>query len=437
MNYKTSECLDELRKTQWFSEEEVKKFQWARLENLLRHAYGSVPFYRTLFDSIALDVENGISIDEFRKIPLLDKEIIAKNKEKLISSRYKPSQLWLDTTSGSTGKKLVFYREKKGDKRNDYYRTAAFLRNMEWLGIGIFEKQASLWGAQMDLPRRKSFKNRIMNLIFPKLFLSSYNMTPKTMKSYAEKINRYKPKVLTGYASALYLFANYLDKKKIEIRGLKGIISTAETLYRYQRDKIERVFNCKVFERYGSREFGAIAHECEEHKGLHVNAEHVFVEILNEEGKPCKSGKLGKIVITDLDNYAFPFIRYNIEDIGILSDRKCPCLRGLQLIGKVEGRTWDVIVGANGNHLVGSFWLVKDVEGINQFQVIQEEFGKLILKLVVDKSFTEIEKQKLLNRIYDQCGKDMKVDIQLVDEIPIPDSGKHRFIISKVSPFIR
>ncbi|VVB59230.1 Uncharacterised protein [uncultured archaeon] len=438
-NYKTTECLDELRKTQWLSGEELKKFQWSRLENILRHAYKNVPFYRILFDNNAINVENDISIDDFRKIPLLNRQIIDKNRETLLSKLYKPSELTVDMTSGSTGKKLVFYKEKKRFTRSDYLNEAASLRCIEWLEFDRYDKQAFLWGSQMNNTIITRVKNQITNFIFPTLFLSSYNLNPAMMNNYAKKIISFNPKIILGYASALYLFANYLEEKKIKIPEINGVVSSAETLFQFQREKIEKVFQCRVFELYGSREFGTIAQECMAHQGLHISSENIFVEILDEEGNPCKPGKLGKIIITDLDNYCFPFIRYDIGDIGIFSDKGCECGRGLPLLEKVEGRTFDVIVGTNGKYFTGTFWTIlfrTYVNGIEQFQVLQENNREIIIKLVVDDSFTENEKKKLLKVIHGKCGEDMTIVIQLMDTIPLTGSGKHRFVISKISPFL-
>lgn len=434
--YNALESLDNVRKIQWYSEDKLKKLQYTRLVKLLKNSYANVPYYKNLFNNIGIKVNNNISIDDFQKIPLLDKEMINSNKENLISSKYSKTELTKDTTSGSTGEKLVFYNdEKNGAKRNDYFGESVDLRNREWLGVEIWDKQVWLWGSQMDISRSKSFMIRMKNFIFPTLMLSSYTMFPETMKMYVKKINQYKPKVLVGYASSLYLFSSYLEKEKKSIKGLKGIISSAETLYEYQRDKIENIFGCKIFNRYGCREFGSIAQECDRHNGLHINDEHLFVEILDENGHPCDPGEKGQIVITNLDNYGFPFIRYKIGDIGTFSNNKCDCRRGLTLLEKIDGRTLDVIIGANGNQLVGFLWLVKGVKGIKQFQIIQRELGKLILKLIVEKSFTINEKQKLLNRVYYYCGKNMKVNIEVVDEIPLTVSGKQRFVISKLSPY--
>lgn len=423
---------------QWLHPEEIHKLQWVKMQALLKNAYTNVPYYKSLFDGMGLDFKKEISLENFHNIPLLNKECITKNREKLISSKYKPRDLIIDTTSGSTGEKLIFNRDKKIAKSKYNYRDAVVLRNMEWTGANIFDKQVLIWGSQMDISNAKRFKDNLLNLIFPTLILSSYDMSFDMMDSYAKRILKYKPKVTTGYASALYVFADYLEKKEIKIRGLNGIISSAETLYEYQREKIETVFSCKVFNRYGCREFGSIAHECEKHNGLHINDEHVFVEIIDEYGNPCKSGEKGEIIITDLDNHGFPFIRYRTGDLGIFSNRNCSCNRGLSLLENIEGRIFDIVVGTNGNHLTGTFWTIlfrTYVNGIKQFQVIQEKYGEIILKLIIDELFTENEKQKMLNRIHEKCGENMKVDIELVDEISLTESGKRRFVISKVSPF--
>lgn len=432
----TLKCLNKLRETQWLSEEEIKKFQWMRIEKLLKYSYLNVPYYKNLFDNLGIKVINGVSINDFRKIPLLDKEIITKNIENLKSARYKPSEFLRDYTSGSTGERLMFYRNKKAGKRNDYYRIASAMRYREWIGTDTWGKQVVLWGCQRDIPQSKKLKDRIINTLFPTLILSSYEMTRENLESYAKKIKRFKPKVLIGYATALYLFADFLDKNQIEIPSISTVISSAETLYPHYREKIEYVFNCRVFNQYSSREFGPISHECEEHRLLHINAEHVYLEIINEDRKICKPGEKGEIIVTDLDNYAFPFIRYRIGDISSMLDERCTCGRGLPLLNHVEGRVFDVIVGTNGNRIVGGLWLVNGIDGIKQFQVIQENFEEMIIKLKVDEKFTEVEKQKLLERVYDRCGKDMKVEFRLVNKIPLIESGKKRFIISKVSPYL-
>lgn len=431
--YKVTKTLDSLRITQWLSKEEIEKKQWQRVLQLSDSAKRDVEYYKKIFKKIDIKKEN------FQDIPFLTKNIINRNRENLISKKYQKTDLNLNSTSGSTGEKLIFYTDKKIIKNREYYRDAVNYRGEEWICDNIWEKKVLLWGLHNDVSKVSNLKDKLMNWCFHILFLSTYDLTPDLIELYVKKINKFKPKLIVGQPSALFVFSNYLKLKNIKIFSPYAIISSAEMLYSYQRKIIESVFNCKIFNRYGCREFGAIAQECEMHKGMHINAEHVFVEIVDEKGNPCKPGELGEIVITDLDNYGFPFIRYKIGDLGVLSDRRCSCGRGLPLLEKVEGRTWDVIVCPNGNHLTGTFWTIllrEEVDGIDNFQLIQQDINEINLKLVINTEFTENEKKKLLKKIENNCGKEMKVEIQLVKKIEPAKSGKHRFVISKVSPFL-
>lgn len=426
--------LKELEQNQWLSLKEIKRIQWKKLKKILEHAYANVPYYQRLFNRLGTTPDEINNYADFIRLPLLSKEDIRKNISDIIASKTKKEDLIPNSTGGSTGVNLNFYSDRNYLK----FSGAILWRNNRWVGVDIGEKQIKIWGSHYDVSRSKRLRGKIRNRIITRtIYLSSYDMSKKNMLDYRNKINKFKPQLITGYASALYLFAQFLDEKNLDIYTPKGLISSAEVLYEHQKELIESVFGCKVFNRYGCREVGNIAHECEEQKGFHINAESVYVEVIDENEKPCKPAEKGELVVTDLNNYVFPFIRYKIEDIGILSDKKCRCGRGLPLLKKVEGRVWDVIIGANGNRLVGTFWLVWGVEGIQKFQVIQEEFGEIIIKLMVDKSFTDKERGKLLKRIYSKCGEDMKVDIRLVDEIPLTKSGKHRFIISRISPFVK
>ena len=146
-------------------------------------------------------------------------------------------------------------------------------------------------------------------------------------------------------------------------------------MFPFQREKIENIFKAKVFNRYGCREFGNIATECEMHNGLHINSDRFIIEIVDEKGNKCENGTLGEILVTDLDNFVFPFIRYKIGDLAIMSETACTCRRNLPLLEKVEGRVFEMIQGPNGNVVAGTFWtlLRNKVEGFSKFQIIQNK----------------------------------------------------------------
>jgi len=424
--------LRRLEESQWMPWEKIREAQRDKLLQLLSHAAHHVPYYQEEFGRLGIVPEDIKDLKDLWRLPVLKKKLIKDNLPRLVADNAAPKDCLANSTSGSTGFTLNFY----SDRRTSNFTSALGLRANGWTGWTIGDRQAMLWGLTAD-DRTSSFYGRIKNtVIHRKLFLSSYEMNKEKMIDYRQRINKFKPLLIEGYASALRLFSQFLKDYQLRIYHPKGVISTAETLYPHQREVISSAFHCRVYNRYGSREVGGIAQECEEGSGLHIFAEHVIVEVLNEREEPCRPGEVGKIVVTDLDNYAFPFIRYEIGDLGVASETACPCGRGLPLLSRLEGRIWDIIIGTNGNRLVGTFWLVHGIKGIRQFQVVQDRIGELDLQVVADPDFNEGERQKLVQRIHANCGIDMKIDIQLVDSIPAAESGKHRYIISKVSPFV-
>ena len=421
--------LKELNKNEYRPKEILKDQQEANFLKIIKHAKSNVPYYSKILKDIKIE-----SLEDITSIPFLTKKIIQRNKNQLKARDYPSDRFHADSTGGSTGEKLEFYSDASE------MRAAFLMRGNKWTGWKIGEKQAQLWGAHSDISKTRGYYKKIQNsLMHRNIMMSSYNMTKEDMLNYHKIINKHKPLLITGYASALYLFSEFIRKNNLKIYTPKGIISSAETLYDHQRKKIESVFGCKVLNRYGCREVGNIAQECEEQNGLHINIEHAIVEIVDENGKPCQPGETGEIVITELGNFAFPFIRYKIGDLGVLSDKNCACGRKLPMLESVEGRIFDIIVGTNGNYFTGYFWtflLREYVQGINKFQVVQEEYGKLLLRLIVNYQYNEKGKENLIKKIKEKCGEDMAIDVELVDKIPLTESGKHRFVISKVSPFV-
>lgn len=418
--------LAELNDSQFLSYESLRAAQEKAFLEIIEHASSSVPWYRKALKELEIR-----SLDDITSIPFLTKKIIQAEADSLKAEGFPRERFIPNTTGGSTGEKLEMYSDAASS------RFATLIRGNMWTGWRIGEKQLQLWGAHSDLSSAKGLKQRISGYFFHRnRMLSSYDMTERDMSEYYSIINSYKPSLITGYSSALYLMARFIRDTKMYVYSPKSIICSAETLEIEQRNLIETIFGCSVFNRYGCREVGNIAQECEEHKGLHINSENMIVEVVDETGKPCRPGETGEIVVTDLDNHVFPFIRYRIGDIGTLSDRTCPCGRGLPMLEGVDGRVWDVIVGANGSRVIGTLWLVEGVKGIDRYQILQPEHGRLVLRLVVTGEFGEESRQELIRRVKDKCGEEMDVDIETVDDITLTKSGKRRLVISNVSPFI-
>jgi len=227
-----------------------------------------------------------------------------------------------------------------------------------------------------------------------------------------------------------------LKQKGIDEIKPKGIISTSMMLLPQEREIIEKVFDCNVTNRYGCEEVGLIACECEKHDGMHLNIDHLYIEFIKEDGSPAKAGEEGAIVVTELINHGMPLIRYKIEDVGIPTDRKCSCGRGLPLMEKVAGRVADFLIRKDGSLVAGVSLVERTltaIKGIEQMQIVQEALNNIVLNVVKGRDYNLESEKLLLNEFEDVFGKDVKIALKYIDKIPQERSGKYRFSICKVS----
>ncbi len=407
--------------------DEIRKIQNRKFKDLINHAKHNVPYYKGKLDGVH-------DISDLHKISFLTKEKINKNNHLLKSVNLNEDRFAKNSTSGSTGKSMNFFSDTK-----NFNTKAATVRGNSWAGLRYGEKVFKLWGAERDIEKNKSLYKKMKHNYLEKIkVFSTYHMSKDDMDNYIQEFNRYKPVVVISYPTPLYHLATHVKNNNIKIWKPKGIVTSSETLFPFQRELIEQIFSAKIFNRYGSREFGHIAAECNKHDGLHINADRLIVEVINKNGEVCAPGELGELAITDLDNYAFPFIRYKIKDMGILSDTPCSCGINLPLLKSIEGRVFDLIVGSNGNVVAGTFFtlLRNKIEGMRKFQIIQNDKSSLNVVLENNALITEGFKNKLREIIKSKLGKDMIVNIDVVDSIEPTGSGKHRWIISNISPYV-
>jgi phenylacetate-CoA ligase len=241
---------------------------------------------------------------------------------------------------------------------------------------------------------------------------------------------------MDGYAEALDFLAHYLKSRgNVNVRP-KALMSSAQTLPASSRQLIEEAFGCKVFDKYGAREFSGIAYECEAHAGHHVVAEGYLVEILRD-GRPAAPGETGEIVVTDLNNFCLPFIRYRIGDLGEATDpaRECPCGRGMPLVGNIEGRVQSIIQGTDGRYLPGAFfshYLKEFDHAIQRFQVIQERHNAMTFHVVKGGRYSDDVLQEVLATFRRHLGEDMEIKVEFVENVAMVRTGKRLASVSKL-----
>jgi len=414
--------------------EELDRVVWNRLKSLLYYAYTNIPYYREAFNRQGTTPEDIRSWDDFAAlVPILTKQDIQDNLERLTAPDLAALGGRVNHTGGSTGEPLTFYQD-------DNYRahsSAGFAVLNDLFGMRHGDRTAWFWGSDYDSRKHETLRGRIRDRFFNNaLFFNTFDLDRKRAIAALHRLRKWKPDFILGYVSSLTMMARIAQEEGITLPPVRGVQTTAEQLTAPQRKLLQDVFGGPVFNRYGSREVGAIAMDCAYHRGLHIITPNNIVEVVDEEGHPAPPGQVGRIVVTNLHNRAMPFIRYEIGDLGVLSAERCPCGRGLPLLKEVTGRISDVIIAPNGKLLHGEFFthLFYKVQGVRQFQVIQETLTDLRIRIVPQDEQTDLtEIEAFIRQVVAEHGDPaFRLHFEVMDHIPVSPSGKYRFVQSRL-----
>lgn len=427
-------CLDELNRNQWLSRDELLALQRRKLHQVLVYAYHHIPYYRRTFDQAGFRPDEVLTdLAALHKIPVLTKAIIRENYDDMVTAepnrRASMSRL---TTGGSTGHPLVFMQ----DSNFRDYVTADIHRHLGWAGWQFGQRHAYIWGANFEVPTSQSLRTRLMDLTLNRFTINAYVLSDETMCAFADRVRREHPLILFGYASSLYRFAQFVRQKDLKDIRFQGIFSSAEVLYPMQRSYIEETFGCKMFNRYGTRDLGGVACECDGHAGLHASIDNNYIEILRDldSNEPTQPGETGHIIVTNLNNWGMPFIRYSIEDMGAWSTMDdCPCGRKLPLMELVQGRRIDMFKTRDGRSVWGGFASpMFGMKGVKQFQLVQKTLDLVVARVVKEGPLDEARLAEIERTVQTALGEHVEVKFEFPDEIPVLDSGKYRYAISEL-----
>ncbi|WP_114238536.1 phenylacetate--CoA ligase family protein [Dyella sp. C9] len=423
--------LDEYERSQWLSPEQLAELQWTRLKRLLEHCYRDVPYYQKQWRGLGITPDDIRSLDDYARLPTLTKADIRSHAEDLKALSWRDRMLYKNT-SGSTGEPLRFgYTRESNDRR-----TAVMFRGYNWAGAPPGRRSLVLWGGGLgNPPRMRRWKDQLFHAAFGRRLVNSFHMTDTNLGEYADLIDRYKPEVLLGYFSPLLRLAQWLLEQGRRVHAPKAFIVNGEAMHEFQRKIVEEAYGCPAYNTYGCREFMMVAGECDQHRGMHVNIDHLVVERIAPPGAQLDP-LTGEAVVTDLFNYGMPFIRYATGDLITASPERCSCGRGLPLITQVEGRMLDAIRTPDGRILPGMFFpfLLKEVPGVNQYQIVQRQLDRLDVRLVRGKAFTDDSLAMIQHEIRKVLGDSIELHCEFVDTIPLTRSGKTRLTISELSP---
>ena len=426
----TIERLHFLRRSQHWDRTMLRSWQLTRLNELLQQARDNSGYYARLLRDIPLPLKG---LEDLARIPILTKTLIQENFEGLQCRHMPRSRFVLARTGGSTGEPTYYYWDKRG---MDWNRASVY-RSAEWAGVALGERTVQMSGSRYDYNNAQKLLHRLTYFLQRYRDYSVAFMTEDLLERYYQGLCQWRPTSIWGYASGIHAFADYIRKHHpgTSFDFLQALITSSETLRPEQRELINQVFGSnKVYDHYGSREMYMGA-ECREHHGYHMHSEVLLIEVVDRDNRPCRPGEPGRILITDLSNQVFPFIRYEIGDVGVLAD-ETPCRCGINLprLAKIEGRIADVLV-LPGRLLTtpNIAVMMSDMRGIKSYQIRQDSLDEIKLFIVPDSHYTEAVGHHVIDAFRQMAGDGVRVNIEIVPEIAVSESGKRRFIISSVS----
>ncbi|MDP4109042.1 MAG: phenylacetate--CoA ligase family protein [Bacillota bacterium] len=416
------EYISELKDNEKLSRAGFEALREKKLKALLAECAQKVPAYKGIIDCGKNPFES------LKKIPPLSKKEYMKAPDLYLNDTAKKENLIANLTGGSTSEPVRFFMDRK---TVEYYEAARW-RGLSWYGITPGSRSVMVWGSPIELSRLKD-KRHILEEKYLKnrIVIPAYALMPDNAEQYVGLIDSYRPEYIYGYSSALYALASIFDKRNISPKiRLKAVVSTSETLFDFQREKLSKVFSCPVADEYGARDGGIIAYECPG-GGKHITAENTVLEVVDPISlEPLETGKTGLLLVTDLNNAAMPRLRYILGDMAAIGDTACDCQMGMPLLKELSGRVDDMFVSKDGRLIHGHAFnhIARNLTAIAKFQIRQLSPDRAVLLYVVNDKASRGEIDVFLDGVRGLLPG-CQIDIRETAEIPVEKSGKFRYAI--------
>lgn len=420
----------QLTQSQWWQPENLRLQQFRQAATLLAHAIDSVPFYREHFGTFGCDpAKDGVSPEAWTEIPLLQREHIQRCGDALRCRQLPPDhgRVFDYTTSGSTGSPIRF---SKTDITDLFWR-AFTLRDHLWhqrdlggklavIRTTVNEAEGAGWGPAT-------------NEVFDAGYCATLNIRTD-IATQAKWLERQNPDYLLSHPSNIQALAKHCVETGIRLPRLRQVRTFGETLMPGLREACFQAWGATLTDVYSAEEVGYIALQCPVHEHYHVQAESLLVEILDEAGKPCSPGEIGRVVLTTLHNFAMPLIRYEIGDYAELGE-PCPCGRGLPVLKRIMGRQRNMLTLPDGRQHWPSFpaegWL--PIAPVRQFQLVQRDLEHIEARFVADRPVTADEKQRLAAMLHEYLRYPFRIDFVQLERIERKPNCKFEDFISEVA----
>jgi len=407
-----------LEESQWQSADWIQEFQWKGVCRLLDHAFETVPYYRQKYAAAGINRGDIKTREDFAALPPLTRTEINTFRTELCSNQ-PGGRLLKHSTGGSSGVPTKFFIT-----RDSYdWRCASTARAYAWSGYRLGARALYLWGAPVSHfpPLLDRTKLKMYRALRRELIQVTFSQTPDLWRNILRRALRFRPKYIVGYVASIEQFAKFLLAEHSTIPGVEGVIAAAEPVFETTRRLAADAYRAPLFNTYGCREFMSIAGECDQHDGLHLNSENLFVET----EFPAEQGP-SELLVTDLHNYGMPFIRYRIGDVGVFAEGTCKCGRQLPRIRSIEGRSLELLRTRDGRVVPGEFFphVLKDIGEVTEFQVQQPNLDEIVICLVLNHPLTGDHEALFRKQCLEIFGIGTQVTIKGVESIARAPSGK-------------
>lgn len=416
-----SKYLSFLKETQWYTEEKINEYQIAKVNSIIKICNDNVPYYKKMWKNRMPIIQN---LDDLKKIPILTKEDIHSNYESLRNSNF-TDKYFQSHTSGTTGKSLSFLFSIDAIQ----YRWALWFRHRDRFGIKPNDSYATFTGlvaiplSQIDPPYWR--ENRMMN----QTIFTMHHINLKTVPHIVKRLNSSTFKYYSGYPSILYSLATLIEDLGLKICSPPNVIFTgAETLLNYQREKIQKVFNCLVTDQYGFSEGCGNASRCE-YDNYHEDFEYGILECETPQNN-IDGSYSGDIIATGFTNLVMPLIRYRVGDTATWIEGNCNCGRKSKVLQEINGRNEDFVQTPEGNKILRFDYLFKDTSSIYEAQIIQYNLYEIIIRIVKRDDYNFKNEKFLTNLVHTKISPSLKVFFEYVPIIERDKNGKFRAVRS-------
>jgi phenylacetate-CoA ligase len=413
-----------LENSQHWSRQELEDYRNEKLAALIAHCYENVPYYRRVMKENQLRPIDIRRAEDLWKFPVLTKDMIRNCGKEMLSANVSTMKVEWAKTGGTTGEPIRVCR----DENCQAWANMCFERGLKWGGKEADEPRVILFGGSLGIERER-LRTRLGNYLRGNLLLPAFELSAANVSTYVESIRESGCRFLVGYASALYRLATLAGQKGDRI-DLEAVFPTAELMVPEWENTIRNVLKCHVLPFYGSGEVGSLGFSTPTDAGYLIPEEHALLEIATTDGSPSLYGK-GKFLITDLNNYAMPIVRYLNGDTGQIAQRAgtYPFSR----IERLDGRYNSLLMTDSGELISGVIGthVFRNTMTVERYQIIQEDPLRVRIKIVPKGTLCEKDKILVMNLFSRYLGSRMKITLEMVDDIPMPPSGKVVFVINR------